>query len=76
MIPKREGDGPEVEQIETRELVAVDFFVEQEPGGVELTLACDDLDDDLAVILTPEKARELGELLFARGCQAEYGDRV
>lgn len=68
MIPKRPGEGEEIEQIETRELVNVDIFVEREPHGVVLTLAADDTESDVSVLLSPTKAREMGDLLFRVAC--------
>lgn len=65
MIP---DESAEVEMIETRPLVPVDFFIESVSEGVTLTLAADDTEDDIEVMLTAERARELGETLYKAGC--------
>lgn len=64
MIP---GDDTDVEMIETTSMVAVDIWTEREERGVVLTFAFDDRADDVAILLTPEKARALGDQLFRVG---------
>lgn len=68
MIPKRPGEGEEVEQIETAPITPTDIFIEREAAGVIFTLAMDDREEDLAILFTPAKARELGDMLYRLGC--------
>jgi hypothetical protein len=57
-------ESAEVKEIPTTELVNVDIQVEQDAGGVVLTLSADDAEEDVSVLLTGPKAREVGDLLF------------
>lgn len=73
MIP---DESTEVEMIETVPMVAVDFFIESRPEGVSLTLAADDTEEDIEVMLTADRARELGETLYRAGCGPAASGRV
>ena len=66
------GDDEQVEMIEDVELVDVDIFTEfdEARGVVLLTIAPDDRDEDIVVLLTGAKARAAGDSLFRLGCRA------
>lgn len=65
MIP---DESSECEMIETADVVNADLFSEVTEEGVTLTISADDLDHDIAILLTPAKARQLGDQLFRQGC--------
>lgn len=48
-------------------MLAADLIVEENGEQVLLTVQCDDREDDLNIMLSPERARALGDHLFKAG---------
>lgn len=69
---KRPGDGGEpVEFVETLDIPSADVQVEVTgPGQVTMTVDADGSEFEFAILLTSDKARELGDLLYRKGCDA------